>query len=75
MIEKLNVIYMFIMFYICFLCFCKAEELGRDPTLDEIFVKTHTKKDSSWVDDRAKKSYVRNIEVLIWFFNLILLYE
>ncbi|XP_073225422.1 uncharacterized protein [Cicer arietinum] len=34
-----------------------AEELGRDPTLDEIFVKTHTKKDSSWVDDRAKKSY------------------
>ncbi|XP_004488162.1 uncharacterized protein [Cicer arietinum] len=34
-----------------------AEELGRDPTLDEVFLKTHTKKkDNSWVDERAKKN-------------------
>ncbi|XP_027186057.1 uncharacterized protein [Cicer arietinum] len=36
----------------------QAEELGRDPTLDEVFLKTHTKKkDNSWVDERAKKTY------------------
>nr|XP_004488406.1 uncharacterized protein LOC101501539 [Cicer arietinum] len=35
-----------------------AEELGRDPTMDEVFLKTHTKKnDNSWVDKRAKKTY------------------
>ncbi|WJX67942.1 hypothetical protein P8452_52362 [Trifolium repens] len=33
-------------------------ELGREPTLDEVFLRTHTKKkDSSWVDERAKKTY------------------
>ncbi|GAU51778.1 hypothetical protein TSUD_415640 [Trifolium subterraneum] len=33
-------------------------ELGREPTLDEDFLRTHTKKkDSSWVDERAKKTY------------------
>ncbi|CAK8563271.1 unnamed protein product [Lathyrus sativus] len=33
-------------------------ELGREPTLDEVFLRTHTKKkDSSWVDDRSKKTY------------------
>ncbi|XP_073222386.1 uncharacterized protein [Cicer arietinum] len=38
-----------------------AEELGRDPTLDEVFLKTHTKKkDNSWVDERAKKTYVES---------------
>ncbi|GAU42782.1 hypothetical protein TSUD_34260 [Trifolium subterraneum] len=33
-------------------------ELGREPTFDEVFLRTHTKKkDSSWVDERAKKTY------------------
>nr|XP_012567252.1 uncharacterized protein LOC105851200 [Cicer arietinum] len=37
-----------------------AEELGRDLTLDEAFLKTHTKKkDNSWVDERAKKTYLQ----------------
>ncbi|XP_027187591.1 uncharacterized protein [Cicer arietinum] len=36
----------------------QAEELGRDPILDEVFLKTHTnKKENSWVDERAKKTY------------------
>lgn len=55
-----------------FFIFCKAEELGRDPTLDEVFLKTHTKKkDNSWVDERAKKTYVRNIKSFISSFICI----
>nr|XP_027187849.1 uncharacterized protein LOC113785477 [Cicer arietinum] len=35
-----------------------TEELGRNPTLDEVFLTTHTKKkDNSLVDERAKKTY------------------
>ncbi|WJX36901.1 hypothetical protein P8452_24734 [Trifolium repens] len=35
-----------------------AEEFGREPTVDEVFLRTHIrKKDSSWVDDRSRKTY------------------
>jgi hypothetical protein len=51
--------YMFLTFKIDFLIIFKRRELGREPTLDEVFLRTHTKKkDSSWVDERAKKTYV-----------------
>ncbi|KAK2429885.1 hypothetical protein QL285_028285 [Trifolium repens] len=36
----------------------QAEELGREPTVDEVFLTTHIrKKDKSWVDDRSRKTY------------------
>ncbi|KAK2437328.1 hypothetical protein QL285_022234 [Trifolium repens] len=35
-----------------------AEELGRQPTVDEVFLRTHIrKKDSDWVDLRSKNTY------------------
>ncbi|WJX32625.1 hypothetical protein P8452_20927 [Trifolium repens] len=35
-----------------------AEELGREPTVDEVFIRTHIrKKDKSWVDDRSRETY------------------
>ncbi|WJX88764.1 hypothetical protein P8452_70815 [Trifolium repens] len=35
-----------------------AEELGRPPTVDEVFLRTHIrKKDSDWVDLRSKNTY------------------
>nr|XP_027185925.1 uncharacterized protein LOC113783946 [Cicer arietinum] len=41
-----------------------AEELGRDLALDEVFLKTHTKKkDNSWVDERAKKKHMKHFKV------------
>ncbi|KAK2394287.1 hypothetical protein QL285_056133 [Trifolium repens] len=37
---------------------CYAEELGREPTVDEVFLRTHIcKKDSDWVDLRSKNTY------------------
>ncbi|XP_045797868.1 uncharacterized protein LOC123892064 [Trifolium pratense] len=45
--------------FICALSLSKlAEELGREPTLDEVFLRTHIrKKDSSWVDLRSQNTY------------------
>ncbi|CAJ2651509.1 unnamed protein product [Trifolium pratense] len=35
-----------------------AEELGREPTVDEVFLRTHIcKKDSTWVDLRSQNTY------------------
>jgi hypothetical protein len=52
--------------FVLFLCLWKAEEFGREPTVDEVFLRTHIrKKDSSWVDDRSRKTYVRKIKALI----------
>jgi hypothetical protein len=38
----------------------KRQEMGREPTIDEVFLWTHTKKEdrSSWVDERSKRTYV-----------------
>lgn len=46
---------MFLTFNVYFFM-CKTKELGREPTLDEQFLRTHTnKKNSSWLDDRTRK--------------------
>jgi hypothetical protein len=52
--------------FVLFLYSWKAEELGREPTVDEVFLRTHIrKKDSDWVDLRSKNTYVRKIKALI----------
>lgn len=39
-------------------CINQAAELGREPTVDGFFVRSHTgKKDSFWVDPRSKNNY------------------
>jgi hypothetical protein len=63
---------MFLTFKIDFLIIFKRRELGREPTLDEVFLRTHTKKkDSSWVDERAKKTYVSVFKLISFCLMLL----
>jgi len=51
----------------------KRQELGREPAVDEVFLKTHTRKEdrSSWVDERSKRTYVSVINELNFFFFIL----